>query len=243
MASKRRRAKHATRKQSSTRKKTSVARGKKSPRIKILAQGIGVVSSIPFANTEFENQFLQGANVAAVQSSDGDYDRYRMATAVQAYNDDPNIGLIVSVGGLGTAMEVLANATKPWIALLGGAPGTFPSSQLTFFQGAVSLESYAYNKHRLKHLTDNKHILLQNICLLINPNNSSVSGVERHDWPSQASPPIAVGQYGVNSQNALDHAFDNIPANVTAVVISGDPYFQDNKNRLVGAANAWVAGG
>jgi hypothetical protein len=146
MASKTKPVKLAARKQSAPNRKTSTARRKKPQRAKILAQGIGVVSSIGFSGTGFENQFLQGANVAAVQSSEGDYDRYRMANAVQHYNDDPAIGLIVSVGGLSTAMEVLANATKPWIALIGGAPGTFPSSQLTFFRGAVSLESYTYNK-------------------------------------------------------------------------------------------------
>jgi hypothetical protein len=242
MASKTKPAKHAARKQSAPNKKTSTARRKKPQRAKILAQGIGVVSSIGFSGTKFENQFLQGANVAAVQSSEGDYDRYRMATAVQHYNDDPAIGLIVSVGGLSTAMEVLASATKPWIALIGGAPGTFPSSQLTFFRGAVSLESYTYNKQRLKHLTDNKGIQLPNICLLVNKNNPSISAVETHDWPSHASPPIAIGQYGANDPNALDHAFDNIPANVTVVMLSGDPYFQDKKDRLVPAANQWVGG-
>jgi hypothetical protein len=243
MANKRKPAKQAARKQSTAKKKAAPKerRGNKPPRHNILAQGIGVVSSIAFTGTDYETQFLQGAGVAAVQSSDGDYDHHRMATAVQGYNDDPNIGLIVSVGGLGTAMEVLANATKPWIALIGAAPGTFPSSQLTYFRGAVSVESYPYNTQRLQYLTQTKHIPLGNICLLFNP-NSSCSAVETHDWPSAASPPIAVGTYGSNDTTAFPAAFNSIPLNVTVVVISGDPFFQDRKDDLITAANAWLSG-
>ncbi|TMJ22237.1 MAG: hypothetical protein E6G96_19960 [Alphaproteobacteria bacterium] len=175
-----------------------------------------------------------------------------MATAVQTWNDDTaHIGLIVAVGGVGAATVALNNATTPWIALIGGAPASFPSSPLSFFKGAVSLESYTYNAQRRAHLTapharGGKGIPLQNICLLYNP-NSACSATEAHDWPAQ-SPKVSAGinQHGLNDPITLWNAatqtgaFDTIPANVQAVVVSADPFFQDNKNPLVTAANNWV---
>jgi hypothetical protein len=235
-------AKQSMRKRSVAKKATHKKTGrKKTTQKKIrLAQGIGIISSIKFHGTVLEGEFKRGANIGADPPyADGSYDRVMLAAAVHRFNKDASIGLIVAVGGLGSAMEAFSNATKPWIALIGGAPGSFPSSTLSWFYGGVSVDTYARNVDRIRHLTNIHHIQLQDICLLFNP-NSECSATETNAWGGAT--PVAAGRnaYGVNDVATYGPAFASIPANVKAVVVSADPFFQDTKDDLIDAANGWV---
>jgi hypothetical protein len=213
-----------------------------------LGNHVAVVSSITFHGTALESEFIAGARIGRDRlhhedDSNGTYNRQKLAKAIHRFNKDDSIGLIVAVGGLGSAMEALSNATKPWIALIGGTPGSFPDSPSKHFRGAVSLEAYVHNDDRISHLTAAHGIPLSQICLLYNP-NSACSVSELCAWEALGGAhSVAAGRNdgsGENDSTTYGSAFDAIAGSVRAVMISADPFFQNTKDQLIDAANDWV---
>src|ERR1043165_3877085 len=108
-----------------------------------ITQGIGVLSSISFNGTRLASAFQKGLSNPGiyinVQDNRG-YDPKSLHHAVQLLNNDVKVGLV-------TAQEASKNtgATLPFISLVGGTPGHFPSPGQGYFRGGVSLETFAHN--------------------------------------------------------------------------------------------------
>lgn len=213
-------------------------------------QGIGVLSSISFAGTELEDAFRKGLGREVYMNikDNRGYDAKSLNDALQALNNDTKIGLIVTAGGLVAAQEAAreTGATLPFISLVGGTPGIFPSLGQGYFRGAVSLETFAQNPHRIAHLAG-IGIPESRICLLSNP-NSSMAAAETASWSSAPRGPVITAggarKGSPNSTATYRPAFAEIAkADMLGVVVSADPFFQETMDELIDAANEWIAGG
>jgi hypothetical protein len=203
---------------------------KKKPGKKMLTAGIGIISTVDMP-TGWRNAFKTGLNQSGVRikfKHKESYKENKLKTAIDKFNNDQEIGLIVTVGGLVIFKVADTNASKPFISLIGGPPANHGAK----FYGGVSLQSYQSNPARINYL-GTKGFGSANVGLYYNP-NSAMSGVETQLWTG-AQPPIAAT--GDNSKNAFGGDFANMPGTITAVVVSADPFFQEAKNDLVAAAN------
>jgi hypothetical protein len=217
-----------------------------------VTQGIGVLSSISFRGTKLADAFQKGLGrpevYINVQDNRG-YDPKSLDQAVHTLNNDIKVGLIVTVGGLVSAQAAGAKtgATIPFISLVGGTPGAFPSQGQGYFRGGISLETFAHNPHRVAHLKglgvpENK------VCLLSNP-NSHMAAAETAAWVASGRGPVitagaSAGLGTSNSATTYRPAFAAIAAaNMSAVVVSADPFFKETMDELIDAANNWIAGG
>jgi hypothetical protein len=215
-------------------------------------QGIGVLSSIAFTGTGLEAAFRKGlgAGVHMTVKDRCGYEPRALHNAVQALNNDIELGLIATVGGLIVAQAAASatGATLPYISLVGGTPGAFPSPGQGYFRGGVSLETFAHNPHRVAYLRAQHGIPENKVCLLSNP-NSYMSGVETAAWVAAGRGPVIAAGAGNGAGTANDvqtyrPAFAKIEAaGMQAVVVSADPYFKDSMDELIAVANAWMAGG
>jgi hypothetical protein len=213
-------------------------------------QGIGVLSSISFSGTGLADAFLKGLGREVylnVKDNRG-YDAKSLNEALQALNNDIKIGLIVTAGGLVVAQEAGKDtgATLPFISLVGGTPGPFPSRGQGYFRGGVSLESFGENPHRIAHLAG-LGIPESKICLLSNP-NSSMAAAETAAWMAGGRGPVikagSVSKGSGNSAATYRPAFADIEkAGMMGVVVSADPFFQETMEELIDAANSWIAQG
>jgi hypothetical protein len=224
-------------KSSSKRPKVGAASSKKNAKGKkplTLALGIGVISTIkvPVAR---KNAFINGLdnpNVALTVAPGLSYKRNKLQQKIETFNGDTSIGLIVTVGGLIAYEAAESFATKPFVSLVGIEPAT--PGTLCF--GGVTLQSYMLNYARVAHLVA-RGLTTPQIALFYNP-NSSMSGTEIANW-NGATPPIpgGVNTSGDNDPAAFTNDFNSLPAAIKAVVISADPFFQEEMDALVSAAN------
>jgi hypothetical protein len=203
---------------------------------KSAATGIGVISSIEYTQ-DLKTAFASGVNDGTITikfKHKIGYNPNQLNNAIDQFNQDSDIGLIVTVGGLVVyqAAETYAAANagaKPFLSLVGGTPSS-PSSK---FRGGVSLESYTTNPNRIQCLID-KGYLESQICLFSNP-NSAMQPTETGHWGG--ANPIQGTTPGSNNFNTYQNAILSIPVDVTAIVISADPYFYDSGDALIRAAN------
>jgi hypothetical protein len=217
-----------------------------------VTQGIGVLSSISFSGTRLADAFQKGLGSREtyinVQDNRG-YDPQSLNHGVHTLNNDVKVGLIVTAGGLVSAQVAArkTGATLPFISLVGGTPGAFPSPGQGYFRGGVSLETFAHNPHRVAHLKA-LGIPENEVCLLSNP-NSYMAAAETAAWVSSGRGPVitagaSTGLGASNSTATYRPAFAAIAAaNMMAVVVSADPFFKETMDELIDAANSWIAGG
>jgi hypothetical protein len=128
---------------------------------------IGIISTIPYTNTKFETQFRAGVNDQAnhdpwldtvVPLDDLGPDEARLCDAVDTFNNNAAVGLIVTVGGAAPARIAWQTTKKPFISLFGGRTGQFPDHiPKGNFWGGVTLNTYRDNSGRLDHLTGRDH--------------------------------------------------------------------------------------
>ncbi len=242
--------KHIARtKKAGTKKRPSKKPGK---RKRFISQSIGIVTSITFSGTRLDS-FRRGLNMPNVPITvlpvPPSYDNVALSGAVTTFNSD-GTGLIVTVGGLVSAIAAQVGAHKPWICLVGGTPGSFPQSPAGNFYGGISLESYEHHDAHVKHQQGAPHnIQLKDICLLYNP-ASTMAPTELQKWPKGAASPVRAGWDDKKKRNdaaTYPGAFAQIDAaGVRAVVVSADPFFQqtmDGPNGLIDVANNWIRGG
>jgi hypothetical protein len=215
-------------------------------------QGVGVVSSIAFSGTKLADAFQTGLSRPEIYMTIKDncgYNPKSLHKGIHALNNDVHVGLIVTAGGLVVAQEAAKaiGATLPFISLIGGTPGDFPSVGQGYFRGGVSLETFAHNPHRVAHLKA-LGIPESKVCLLSNP-NSFMSPAETNAWVAAGRGPVisagaSPGTEPANSVATYAPAFAAIEAaNMQAVVVSADPFFKDTMDDLIDAANRWLAGG
>ena len=213
-------------------------------------QGIGVLSSISFGGTALAAAFQKGLgrDVPMNVKDNRGYDAKALNEALQALNNDVKLGLIVTVGGLVVAQEAAkeTGATLPFISLVGGTPGMFPSLGQGYFRGGVSLETFAQNPHRIAHLAS-LGIPENKICLLSNP-NSYMAAAETAAWTSAARGPVikagGTRKGSPNSTTTYRTAFEKIAqAGMIGVVVSADPFFKETMDELIDVANEWIGQG
>jgi hypothetical protein len=163
--------------------------------------------------------------------------------------------VIATIGGGVVFNAISAETDNPtFVSMFGDMPDLTPDG-IGNCLGGISLESWASNEDRIGHLTSKLTCNANEIGLYYN-RNSAMSGQEVANW-DQISPPIA----GVSSakyftgglpgppptNDAAAFTADLVtnatffPARVRALVISADPFFAENMDLLIDAANAWIA--
>ncbi len=209
-------------------------KGKKGKSRAGLTRGIGILSTInvPQALRQAFRAGLGDPSVFLDVVQARSYRREKLKEAFDQFNADSRIGMIITVGGLIAyrAAEVLAR--KPFICLVGLEPAT-PGANC---YGGVSLQSFAANPDRIRHL-GTKGFAPNQIGLLQNP-NSAMAAEEAEAWGGAR--PITKGGVdgtGGNDPSVFPQNFAAMPAAITAVVVSADPFFQESKNELVAAAD------
>jgi hypothetical protein len=203
---------------------------------------IGVVSSISLPQA-LEKAFKGGVDDGHINVKIKDKVTYKkgnkqkLIAEIIKFNNTAD--LIVTVGGsVSYAAAVDAPATKPFLSLVGSVPTGAPDN----FKGGVSLQSYEANADRIALLVE-KTFQPSEIGLFCNP-NSEMNGAEEADWKFQIGANNQIFHGGVNAQGENDAStysgdFGSIPAAIKALVISADPFFQDTREQLITAANAW----
>jgi hypothetical protein len=166
-----------------------------------------------------------------------------------------NCKVIATAGG-----SIVLNALQaeppqkmpPFISLVGSVPpGGLPGN----CKGGISLESVTLNSVRksyLKGLLGGNTYTDATICLYTNP-NSAQHVVEGTTWNNNGT---FIGSYvggdGTGTNDATKFAWDfngsganppKIPNTANALIISDDPFFQDNQITLVPLINTWLAAG
>jgi hypothetical protein len=212
---------------------------KKQKKTGLTPRGIGVISTLDLggsAKHPLMAALANGVNDATVTiyppKDNLGYGDGSLKAALAHFNADANVSVIVTVGGSIGYVAANKYAKKSFVSLLGGTPPS-PGSK---FCGGVSLESYIGNANRIQYL-QGKGYAPNQICLFCNK-NSAMHGAETGNWP--AATPVTGGNdsAGYNDSNTYKTDFGKIPASVTAVVISADPYFQQTKADLIAAANS-----
>jgi hypothetical protein len=142
--------------------------------------------------------------------------------------------LIVTLGGR-IAYEAAVAASspiaqpKPFLSLMGAAPDTLPKGCV----GGVSLESYAHNLERVKHLIAKGY---NSISLFYNQNApASIRDDELSNWKSLAKYYSQVVPTPVAAMGNFATTVPTITAG--AVIVSPDPSFNMSKDALVQAFN------
>jgi hypothetical protein len=221
------------------------------------ANKVGLLSSINVPDNLMA-AFLGGfgSNSNAKKAGLG-YNPTDIQTAKRYLKQIERCNVLACVGG-----NVVYNAIKGatdnpnFVALFGAMPDLNPVN-LGNCLGGVALASWQSNKARVDYLTAKLNCQPNEIGLYYNQ-NSAMSSDEVTNWdiisPKQAGVSSAKNFSGglvgpPRTNNAAQFAVDFAPAGtffpnrVRAVVISADPFFQENKTSLVDAINAWVTAG
>lgn len=207
------------------------------PRSTSIAQGIGIVSSIGYdakMTTAF-NAGLSPLNPTQTVLDKLKFKTQNIQLAIQQLNADTSIGLIVTFGGNFTWNVAMQYATKPFISLVGGLLPNSPQPPSGQFTGAVSLESWGTDAARVADLVQEKpKVNASDIWLLYDP-RASMTPTELDNWTGGGAMPAT---NGIKDPPNFGLDFANIPNTAKAVVISAAPYFLQQREDLIKAANA-----
>jgi hypothetical protein len=218
------------------------------------AEKVGLLSSILLQDSfsqELYDGFATGFGSIFELEDDASYD----ASAIKRKHDklvgaQKKCTIIATAGGSVSLEALRLTAAVPFVSLVGYVPSNLPSK----CKGGVSLESYNQNRARLAYLVGRGHTP-GHIVLLTNA-NSTMHGLEQTDWSSTGGvfEESYVGTAGTNDVNGFGWDFNGraaagglpalpgqIDANVTAIIISGDPFFQANRAVLIPLINTWLA--
>jgi hypothetical protein len=212
-------------------------------------QNVCVVSTIPFANTNFETQFKQGLGSAGTYKTPKDNQGYVLETlkaAVQDAGSDNNT-LVVTVGGLIAGIAAYQLGTVPFISLTGGTAG-FANAPTGNFLGGVCLDAYKHDTDRINHLTAKLPITdADQICLLYNGKNAGLAGIEPNIFtyaqsadidPTNVSSAVQIYTAAFTAIGKIRDANGN-PPGIQAVIVSADPFFTQTKDQLKGTASTF----
>jgi hypothetical protein len=209
------------------------------PRATAIAQGIGIVSSIGYdaKMTAAFNAGLSPLNPTQTVLDKLKFKTQNIQLAIQQLNADTSIGLIVTFGGNFTSNVAKQYATKPFISLVGGLLPNTPPPPTGQFAGAVSLESWGTDAARIVDLVQVKpKVNESDIWLLYDP-RASMTPTELDNWPAAAGGSMPATN-GIYAPTTFGLDFANIPTTAKAVVISAAPYFLQQREDLIKAANA-----
>jgi hypothetical protein len=204
---------------------------------------IRVISAISIS------QLLQDAFTSGVSNNNADikffpgngYKKNDIRKLKTVIHNNNSADLIVTAGGLAPYQAASSDATISFVCVTGAVP----SNPTGNYKGCTSLESANSNGGRINILLG-KNFALSEIGLFYNPNSYMTSEVG--DWNNLVgtNTQVFVGGNDSNGDNnsaayATDFTAAKIPTTIKALVVSGDPFFQDTKELLIGAANAWIA--
>jgi hypothetical protein len=206
------------------------------PRSTSLAQGIGIVSSIGYdakMTTAF-NAGLGTLNPTQTVLDKLKFKTQKIQAAIVQLNADTSIGLIVTFGGNFTWNVAMQYATKPFISLVGGLLPNSPQPPSGQFAGAVSLDSWDTDSARITELVQVKpRVNESDIWLLYDP-RASMTPTELDNWTGGGAMPAT---NGISDPTKFGLDFANIPNTAKAVVVSAAPYFLQQREDLIKAAN------
>jgi hypothetical protein len=202
--------------------------------------GIGIMSSIDYS-AKMQKAFEDGIKTIInplpyIHNPPLDklgYKAANLAAALATLLGDGQVTLIVTFGGLIACGAAKGNNQKSVISLIGGTlPNYTPPSGM--FVGCCNLQSFTQDGPRITWLVNNGHAAAAaNVGLLYNP-QSVMANDETQSWTGGTT--VAANNGVANPANfGLD--FAQFPANIQAVVISADPYFNRHRNDLILAAN------
>ena len=209
-----------------------------------ITQGIGIVSSIVY-DTPMTTSFNAGlAPLIPTQTPPPPsgqiyiptpldkltYKTAAIEAAIQQFNSDSNVGLIVTFGGLVTWNVANQFATKPFISLIGDLMPNNPTPPSGKFIGAVTLGSLGADLAHINDLVNVKpKVTPPEIWLLYDP-RTLMAPTEVNNWTGGRAVPAT---NGINNPANFGADF----ANFKAVVISAAPYFIQHREELIAAAN------
>jgi hypothetical protein len=210
----------------------------------VRTQGIGVVSTIQFTGTPFEDNLKKGVRDGNSPGASVYYrtpfeglgsDQTALRTAVESLSNDKNVGLIVTVGGMASAIAAKKYAALPFLSLIGGTiTPDFPGTITGMFYGGVNLDNFDPRIHS-DYLSGRPHRFdLSKICLLADP-NSVIAATQKAYWLSVPRGPI----FWAGDKAAIAQAIADFKADtgLEAMVVSVAPLFQDQKELLIREAN------
>jgi len=223
----------------------------------VVAQNkLGTLSSIDISSFDAAVQYGFGSNNYAKR----DRKKYVSSDLKQAKNDLINIencNVLATVGGTVVHKAIVGDSNNvPFVSVLGDTLDLSNLPSLGACKGGISLNSWRSNKARVSYLikkfaTIDPSFTVSNIGLYYN-SNSAMSPDEISDWNNNPAIGLAKPMTGAtrdalgNPQNAdtfaqdLNNTSGFFPDTVKAIVISADPFFQDNKNSLIYALNTWL---
>jgi hypothetical protein len=187
---------------------------------------------------ELKQELKNGAGQNPLFIDGVDYDD--LPSTVQTY-DGAN-RLIVTTGGLIAFQAAKANVvTARFVSLLGVAP----TGNLGRCLGGVTVSGFSANSARVTFLVG-KGRARAGIGLFCNL-KSAMNQAEEQDWATIAgvNQTIIHGGNTNNKNNASHYDQDFAQANgagITTLIISADPFFFYTREKLISAANNWVAG-
>ena len=206
-----------------------------------LAQSkIGLLSSINLT-PELIKAFEDGAGDIPKKLARG-YRATDLQNAMKELTDPPNnCQMIATVGG-SIVDEALTKYAGEFVSLLGTFPPKSPKCV-----GGIVLESIKSNKDRIEYLVSKLGREPTAIGLYRNP-GSAMQATEASDWRTlKAGPIVSFSGWDpagkTNDAATFGADFQNIPKAVSTLIISADPFFQENKQALISAANSWVRQG
>jgi hypothetical protein len=163
-------------------------------------------------------------------SAEGNYGN--LMQVIQSWNQDSDINLIVSVGGLITALASNQSTNTPFIALYGTAPNPNFRSK---FLGGVDLDLIGQDSARNAELSNSFGIDPASISLIWNA-KSAMGRDERNAWARNGW--SLNEQVRNNKDQDITDAIAKAKSNgAKGIVVSGDPFFTNRMDVLVDAAN------
>jgi hypothetical protein len=180
--------------------------------------------------------------------ADGDYDakgtRQTLNRHVVRLSNDPDVKLIVAVGGLVSAFAAAKHSTKPFLVVIGQLPSVddfdLDPDDVFNYCGGINLNTTAVNAERNRQIAAAAGCSGPDVCLIAN-NNARMAKSERRAWKAHGWPSVNGGADadGDNDADDFKEAFKRAKKkkNAKAIVISSDPFFAHKRNDLVLAAN------
>jgi hypothetical protein len=161
---------------------------------------------------------------------------YKALTDAIKSHDNAQTGLIVTTGGniaYRAAVDARLQQT-PFISLLGDVP----ARGLANFYGGVALQSWLANDARINFMVGKGYHAAE-IGLFCN-RRSAIHADEITLW--HGSEYYSTGGGNNNDPTAFANEFGAVDDSIKALIISADPFFQDNKVLLINACNTWIGG-
>ena len=224
-----------------------------SARVASTVQYIGVVSTIPMTETlksNFNDGIAAVGNSVAVKPPIRDDLGYKHQNTNKIDNWINRLSLtcdmIVTVGGVMAFESAATNARKPFMSVLGANPTTpYPA----YCRGGIILNNVkAYTDAVPRMVARFQNLQQADIALFYNPNNdfSDDPNVKFLDYELEWKGTVVKNRLNAQGDNdplTFAQTFQNdIPANINALVVSADPFFQANREAFIVAANAWLGG-